>query len=109
MMNTTSKAATETKITGRDARTATGTTNRGERVRFSVGQRVGMSVIRPCDDGGELSGYRYGSIVRLAVGTEYGMHGTTALAVVRFEKHYDEAEHDVLIAVRYLNPEQPRA
>lgn len=107
-MNTT-KAATETRITGRDARTATGTTNRGERVRFTVGQRVGMSVIRPCDDGGELSGYRYGTITRIAVGTEYGMHGTTALAMVRFEKHYGEAAHDALIPVRYLNPEQPRA
>jgi hypothetical protein len=115
MTNTTSTAATKTEITGRTARTATGVCNDGKRRQFAIGDRVTMHCVYEASDGfGEVSAQCSGTIETLAIGTESGMHGTTALAVVRW--HADaspmrylgngrsEAVKTSTLAVRHLLP-----
>jgi hypothetical protein len=100
-----SKAATKTEITGRDAKSCTGKLNNGKRAKFEVGQKVGLRVHMDCDDGGTLTGYRTAVIERIAVGTEHGMHGTTALVALTVEiNSYNETTRKVLIAARHLEP-----
>lgn len=103
MTNTKSRPATKTEITGKDAQSCTGMTIKGKRETFRVGQTVGMIVHMDCSDGGTLTGWREAKIERIAIGTEHGMHGTTALVQLTFAiNSYNEGDRKTLIAARHL-------
>lgn len=88
---------TKTEMTGRTAKTCTGTNNRNVKVRHTVGDRVYFRYLRVNDEGCDVSGLAYGTITKIGVGTEYGMNGTTALC----ELTMDEGDTR-LLAARHL-------
>jgi len=67
-----------TKITGKTATTCT-----GKSARYTVGQMVYIQVHTMAPEGGALSGVEYGKIVRIGLGTEYGMIGLTAICEIQ--------------------------
>lgn len=85
-------------------RTATGRNLMHERITVAVGMRVMHHATYVARDGGELEGYRYGAVVRIGRGTEYGMHGTTAIAEVAWDAGggHPDAGTITAIAVRML-------
>lgn len=98
-----SKIAWKTEITGRDAKSCTGRNNHGKLQTIRVGDTVGLTVHMDAADGGTLTGYRTAVVERIAVGTEYGMHGTTALVQLTVGiASYNEGDRHVLIAARFL-------
>ncbi len=98
-----SVAATKTAVTGASAKSCTGYNNKGKKLHIKVGMTVGMTVHMDCDDGGTLTGWRTGVVESIAVGTEHGMHGTTALVRTTFKiDSYNEGTRSVLVAARHV-------
>lgn len=76
------RIAIETKITGRDGKTASGKCADGATRTWYVGQQVYVDSSVEAPEGGFLTGSSPGRIERIAIGIEAYMLGTTALAVV---------------------------
>jgi hypothetical protein len=86
MTNTMTKqtSATKTEITGRTAARASGHDLTGKARTWNVGDRTTITTTVAAGDGGELQGSYTVEIVSLGIGTEYGMLGTTGIALLRY-------------------------
>jgi hypothetical protein len=73
-----------TEITGRTAARASGKSIHNERRTWCVGDRTTIIARVEASDGGTLTGQYTVEIVKLGVGTEYGMRGTTGIALLRY-------------------------
>jgi hypothetical protein len=108
MMNT--KPATyrapsdRTEMTGQRLREASVRTNNGETIRLRDGQPVSMLRWYDCGDGGDIQGNFAGTIIRIARGTERGMHGDqTLLVTVKWDRIERGTEETSTFAARHLD------
>lgn len=95
--------AARTEMLGIRLREATVRLNPGHLVRITDGCKVGMSRWYDCGDGGDISGWFTGTVVRIARGTESGMHGTEALLItVKWDRVERGQEAESTFAARHV-------